>query len=342
MKKFLPIVFCFALPFAVKAQPTFYSSDILTTIGTEFIINNINAPNPGDAGLDVIWDFTTINPHANQNGIVAEEGGDTPYLDFSAANYFLNYNNGEAFEYFGVTDTTFDYYGAFQEYAVEMVYSDPMTYLRFPMDLGDEFSDNYVANYTIQQVITGETVGSSHVVVDGYGLLKLPWGEMNAYRVTSQISQTEVFTNPNGTFEGFFEGTSTIWVVPGFPIPAMAILSGTASIPSLSITEQQSSATFIGNFEFVGLTDKEIVSDLNVFPNPATTKMNISFTKQSSEAVDIALYDVRGRKLKNISKAGQGAGFFEQQIDVSDLPAGFYLLKLHSEKGEQGLKVIVK
>ena len=189
---------------------------------------------------------------------------------------------------------------------------------------------------------TGDINGTYNAVLDGYGTLKLPWGDLDAFRVTAQVSQTEVFTNANGTYDGGYVGVTTLWFAAGFPGPVMQINKGIITVPELGIEQGQHITNYLGGFDFVGVDEIEIVNDLRVFPNPATDYCNISFSKTSSEPVSLEIYDIRGRKLKSISGIGGGTGDFNHRIDVQDIPAGYYLLILKSEKGEQGLKIAVR
>jgi len=222
-----------------------------------------------------------------------------------------------------------------------MFYSDPVAYLKFPMNYEDIMEDLFVINYVMPGV-TGDINGTYNALVDGYGTLKLPWGDVDAYRITAQVTQTEIFTNANGTYEAFFNGVSTIWFASGFPGPVMIINNGMISVPDLDLEQDQHITSYLGDFNFVGIDEIEIVDDLTVFPNPAADFFNVSFSKSSAEPVRIELYDITGRKLRVYSDIGNGIGEVMHRIDVQDIPAGYYLLMLNSKKGKQGLKIAVR
>lgn len=63
--------------------------------------------------------------------------------------------------------------------------------------------------------------------------------------------------------------------------------------------------------------------NINVFPNPSTNYLNIGIENNKIEAVEII--DVNGRQLNNHSMN-------QNSIDVSNLPTGIYLLRIHAEK----------
>ena len=341
MKKILLIAALASFAFAAKAQVPFTSADILTTIGTSFTMYSAVSQEPGEPGNGQIWDFSEMLYNNTLPGEVVEFGSTSPSAVYPEANHIFSYNYEEIFEYYAISDTAFDMYGQFQSGGGEMFYTDPNTYIRFPMNYEDAFEDEYAVSYIVPTG-TGIMNGTQDVVVDGYGTLKLPWGDLNAYRVTAQVTQTEEFTDVNGTYNAFYNGVSTYWFASGFPGPVMFISEGTISVPEFEIEENQFATIYMGDFNFVGVNEIEIVNDLRVFPNPTTDYCNISFSKTSSEPVSIEIYDIRGRKLKAISGIGGGTGDFNHRINVQDLPAGYYLLKLRSEKGEQGVKIAVR
>ena len=341
MRRILLFILLGTFTFAVKAQVTFTSADISTTIGTNFTMYQTIGQDPGEPGNGQVWDFSQLTYSNSANPETVESGSSSPTAIYPHANHILSYNSGELFEYYSVSDSAFDIYGQFQPGGIELFYTNPNSWIRFPMNYEDAFQDEFVAWYGMPGA-TGDITGTYDAVVDGYGTLKLPWGDLNAYRVTAQVSQIEVFTNANGTYDGFFNGESTLWFASGFPLPLMFINQGTVTIPELGIEQDQFVTTYMGNFDFVGVDEIEIVNDLRVFPNPATDYCNISYSKTSSEPVSIEIYDIGGRKLKALSGIGGGIGDFNHRIDVQDIPAGYYLLILKSEKGKQGLKIAVR
>lgn len=341
MRKILLFTILASFTFAVKAQEPFTSADILTTIGTNFTVYPTFGQQPGQPGNGQVWDFSDLTSSSTIGTEIVETGSTSPNANYPEANHIFSYNDEVAFEYFILSDSSFDYYGQFQSGGIEMFYTDPVSYTRFPMNYEEAFLDSFASSYSLPGA-SGDIIGTYDAVVDGYGILKLPWGDLDAYRVTAQVSQTEVFTNANGTYDGGVVGVTTLWFAAGFPAPVMQINDGIISIPQLNIQQSQHLTNYLGGFDFVGVDEIEIVNDLRVFPNPATDYCNISFSKTSSEAVSIEIYDIRGRKLKAISGIGGGTGDFNNRIDVQDIPAGYYLLILKSEKGKQGLKIAVR
>lgn len=70
---------------------------------------------------------------------------------------------------------------------------------------------------------------------------------------------------------------------------------------------------------------------VNIFPNPATTRINIE-VPANIEITDVALYDVLGKNT--------GATLINGTIDVSNLSRGVYILNIKSTQGTLTQKVI--
>ncbi len=70
---------------------------------------------------------------------------------------------------------------------------------------------------------------------------------------------------------------------------------------------------------------------INIFPNPATTRINIE-VPANIEITDVALYDVLGKNT--------GATLVNGTIDVSNLSRGVYILNVKSTQGTLTQKVI--
>jgi hypothetical protein len=88
----------------------------------------------------------------------------------------------------------------------------------------------------------------------------------------------------------------------------------------------------------VSLGEMELLNKnaFTVFPNPASNKIRIE-NASSTHIKEVDISDVNGKKIKSISFIEK-----ENQIDVSDLEAGFYFLQVKTEKGIVTKKIIVQ
>lgn len=84
----------------------------------------------------------------------------------------------------------------------------------------------------------------------------------------------------------------------------------------------------------VSTTAVESSNELNVFPNPATNALTIK-----SEAVNaqVKIFNALGNEVKSIAFVG-----VQQQINVSDLSAGIYVVQVSSATGIETKSVVIK
>jgi len=79
----------------------------------------------------------------------------------------------------------------------------------------------------------------------------------------------------------------------------------------------------------IGLEDNPLSNSLNVYPNPANHKVNVSFREVGSSDVNIILRDAQGRAVISIDDRME-SGKFSKDIDVSDLARGIYMVEVKS------------
>lgn len=94
-----------------------------------------------------------------------------------------------------------------------------------------------------------------------------------------------------------------------------------------------------GELVSVADIDPTVVS-LEVFPNPTLGDLNLSYALNQSGDVEYRIYDLNGRLLQQQTLGNQFAGSHQQNVQLGDLPAGTYVLRLFTEEGIASLKVL--
>ena len=74
------------------------------------------------------------------------------------------------------------------------------------------------------------------------------------------------------------------------------------------------------------------VSDLRIYPNPASNVLNINFFSEKSQPVTCTISDMSGRTVKSIQYQHNG-GLFEEKMEVNELAKGIYMLRIKTEEG---------
>lgn len=72
----------------------------------------------------------------------------------------------------------------------------------------------------------------------------------------------------------------------------------------------------------------EPVTEAIAYPNPAIDLVNVEFTIEQDEVLDIALYDVNGRMVKLLRHDRVRSGLNRFQFATNPLPAGVYFLRI--------------
>lgn len=80
----------------------------------------------------------------------------------------------------------------------------------------------------------------------------------------------------------------------------------------------------------VGLNEVKNELGLSLFPNPASAKVELTYTLSSSSAVIADVYDMRGSKVLSFNNGMQAAGAQKLAVDVSELSSGVYNVVLNA------------
>ncbi|NCB09183.1 MAG: T9SS type A sorting domain-containing protein, partial [Bacteroidia bacterium] len=79
----------------------------------------------------------------------------------------------------------------------------------------------------------------------------------------------------------------------------------------------------------------------SIYPNPITNESIISFQTQSSEKVNLAVYDIQGRKICTLLDEKLNAGIHTIPVGNQIKTNGVYLLQLATSEGVSTVKLIV-
>lgn len=82
------------------------------------------------------------------------------------------------------------------------------------------------------------------------------------------------------------------------------------------------------------------LSRFDVFPNPSSGQLNVDVELERSAPVQLAIYNLQGSKvyLQNMPATGQ----FKEQLDLSHLPAGMYVVQVSTPNSRTTKKVVIK
>lgn len=91
----------------------------------------------------------------------------------------------------------------------------------------------------------------------------------------------------------------------------------------------------------LGINNKEFATSFNVYPNPATNLVNVEFELQTEEDITISIINTVGQVVST-NNLGKVNGVQSTQVDVSNLNAGIYIIKLATKNGETTKRLSVQ
>lgn len=84
------------------------------------------------------------------------------------------------------------------------------------------------------------------------------------------------------------------------------------------------------------ISSADVINEPMVYPNPSQGRTMFKYSLKEPRAVSIAIHDLLGKRIKMITELEpKTSGEFEQELDLSSLEAGVYLLVMVTDAGEQ-------
>jgi len=332
----------------VFCQITISSSDMPVSGDT---IRTSNGVNPGGiydfarTGNNLIWDFTGLENIGQQVDTFLTVT-QTPIIFWP---FFLTSANlarkvsgtglipglpvESAFQYFNKTSSAYSDIGTglvLSGLPIPLKYTDPDVLYRFPMTVG--FQDTVDSYLEVSVPDLGYLMVDRNRInlVDGWGVLKSPYGEFEVLRLKSIVSEYDsIFVDSLGI--GFPIQRNYIeykWIGQGFGIPLLQV-----SIDTLLQTE---SIVFVDSVREInvgiGQTNIQLHS-LKVYPNPADNYIDMDLSGITDRIISIRLLDMAGKSCLMIplnEKLPENVPF---RIDLTPygLSMGMYTLVIQSK-----------
>ncbi len=87
---------------------------------------------------------------------------------------------------------------------------------------------------------------------------------------------------------------------------------------------------------------EQVVSSLNVYPNPTLDILTVSYELESPSTLSLDMYNLAGQTVYSKNKGTQAACLQTTTLDVSDFAPGMYSLTLRTDKGSSVQRVVVE
>ena len=321
----------------LKAQPTLTSANIGYTIGDVFIIGANNAGfnffiQP-QIGANQVWNFSSsLAPGFDTIRVLSRT--QAPVVSgIPAANLVIysnndNHNNGADYRYLETNHTkTTEQRKVINGNPYPRFYVKSPEVFRFPMSYNVSYSDTAVSTYSNANNVTCTYKEIYTIEAVGYGQLISP---VATYNQALQVRTTRESLSDNcrpQMHKGFYSDVYYTWYVPGIHMPVFQIAEHTASL-GYYYSGYYLQVSQLGNKE-----DLPAQLSFKIFPNPATSEVTIQYALKSASNVSLTVFDALGREVIQKVQEKQPAGNISENLDISKLSKGVYLLRLEMQEG---------
>jgi hypothetical protein len=297
----------------VNTQPILNASDLNPIIGEKYVMKRIENLNPGYAGENMFWDFSSIMPLSEDTMRFIETSTEFPLSNIAKLN---GKNHLENYRYLNIDNTKWTLHGTRFD-ASKRIYNNPIDLLIFPLSFGSIKEDTY-NNLLIKfnQYPAFNEHGTYNYKVDGYGTLITPAGTFtDVLRVKSIMENISVEDNNLYTKIETYS-----WYKSGIHCEIATI----AYTYSGSVTYSKG---FYIEKTFLNAKNEE-KNDFSIFPNP--TNVNFTINIANGLNFDVILTDLFGKEMDiNVEKT-----LGQINVFTGSIPSGLYLLKLVNKVGE--------
>lgn len=321
------------------AQITITNDDIAPA-GTVVLLStdSLTMVNPGPAGSDLVWDFSTLTAHETDT-VSLLLPAQTPYGDdFPLANFAVGLESDGQFAYFNRNSSLLSNIGVVGdggEYGFVITSLVPGNiYLDFPVNFGNTRTESYYINVKLADnslpgvdSVRYKSTTDEITIIDAWGTMKLPVGTFNVLRQKEEKTITDsIWTRFFGNWLFLSSGVSEVdtynwWtddLGAGFTLCTVDVEQ-----PSQDVSE----VTFLNSYT-VGLQDSP-TSVLSVYPNPASDRIRIDYPG-ASDVSQLVIRNISGGLVDMPYESGRAT----IEFNVVGIPAGLYFATMTLTSGE--------
>jgi hypothetical protein len=336
MKK---IVLLFTLVAAICyhsfSQPTITASGFNAVIGDIYYQNVTAYVSPGAAGANETWDLTGMVATQTAQVTVVAPSSTANGSSFPNSNIALTYSTSTSVSYLHTGSNAFQNCGAVNNSGVVVAYSNPEDIIHFPSTFSSTFADSWATQFSYSGY-NFYRKGTTTVIADGYGTLITPTGvftEVMRYHMTQTYSDSANVAGSPYIID--YTNDQYFWCKEGKHYFLATVFTLTNSVTGTTTSGTFTSAT--SDVE----PSQEIINSLNLYPNPASNLVSISYQLEKNQEVEISILNALGQST-NISKmvdAISGENVIE--FDIHALTKGIYYVQVRTNGNEITTKKLI-
>jgi hypothetical protein len=164
-------------------------------------------------------------------------------------------------------------------------------------------------------------------------------------RWDSGLNQRVTVATANTTLSGMAMAWATFskslsYIDGGFPDSCIIVLKASGSNPTNNDYLWVDNLTFTGSVAATtGIEESKSITNLMLYPNPASENVTIEFNSLMSSTVKMELVDITGKTIKIVNVSAI-SGDYKYTMNTVDIAKGIYFLKISFDKSI-GIKKLV-
>jgi hypothetical protein len=355
-------IFLLSVP-ATNAQTTINSSDLphandtfRVSIGQQSSAVNVSLTGPAS-----IWDYSMLLPSSQRVDSFVDEAATNPLFSVVFIDIPLNPNRANqatpSFEFnlgtlISLSDVYNFYYNSNASYKQVGLGANvngiplPITYsphdIVYKLPLQYPSTDSAASGYSVDLT---STLGIFYKVnqtrkneVDGWGTLTTPYGTFDAVRVHSTVVRRDsLYLDTLGVGFNFPEITTHEykWLGTGQGIPLLQINMNSGLVTQVVYKDSLRSLVGIGERD-------PLLQELDVFPNPASSNVTLTYELKRSSLVDIDIVSANGAVVNIYDSKILAAGVHHYSLDLQEknISPGTYFIRM-SVNGKSYVRTLV-
>ncbi|MEO6883959.1 MAG: T9SS type A sorting domain-containing protein [Bacteroidia bacterium] len=305
--------------FISAAQPTLTEANIAPVIGDQYTENITGYVSPGTSGANQTWNLSSMTSSSSSTTNAVSVSSTTYGSSFPSATIAFSASGNVSYE--KISATAEQNYGIVQGGTTVIAYSNPEDILRFPFAYTNTYTDPWATTY-VSSGYTYYRAGTTAVTADGYGTLKLPSGTysnvMRVHFVQNYQDSTNISGNP---IIITYQNDEYMWYLANNHSPIATVNTFTAN------GSPSQSGTYLNNIT-TGIAENSMLTGFNLYPNPASTELNVNVSLAANKKVEINLLNVLGESVGTTIIADGLQGNNTYQVNTSNLSAGIYFAQI--------------
>jgi Secretion system C-terminal sorting domain len=350
MKRTITLMSLLISTISFAQLPTITATNQLPAIDDTIHYSNTNTfgfdQNGSGGAINVVWDYTAFSPTGPADFWFEDPALTPEAANFTTSTVAMATSLGAGYEYFENDASSINRWG--YTGSSSLYYNSSFARYTFPITPGVIQSQTYTG--TMTSLGAGEdsvTVanGNYQANPDAYGSLTLPplifGGQPEFFDSVVRVHVTENFQ-----IIAWIVGTPavTINVSDDYyfwfdeetqePIVIYGVTTDDAGGAPITVLRYQNDIAGTG-VAGAGISTLSNDANFKIFPNPATSEMNVSFGTSLERTV--TLFSIIGEEIETKTTSELSTNF-----DVSNLPQGVYIIEVSTNNSTHTERVIVK